>query len=319
MEQNLSKALKYDHINKAAEKIVNYIDKRRNGGFKSLATPWKKFNEVCMGGIEWNTITTIAGMSGSGKTAVQGQLETGLFDLNKDEEFCVLSFGFEMMSSKLVGRKLSNKVSLSTQQLYSGLSDFKLTDEMFNKVKKEADILKQYEIYYVDIPGTVLQIEQTILQFAGMHSKKGVVVFLDHTLLVRKSGNASDKDLLYNLMSMFNKLKKVLKVSFVLVSQMNRNIESPERIQNSNLHFPSKQDIFGADACYMYSDIVLVTHRPEILGIKSYGPNNWVTKDLLFWHYLKIREGSPCIATMKNNLKHNQVTDYVPDVHTKKN
>lgn len=310
-----SSSLPYKHIHKASTKIVEYIDKRRKGGFKSLATPWRKFNEVCMGGIEWNTITTIAGMSGSGKTAVQGQLETGLKDLNPNENFSVLSFGFEMLSSKLVGRKISNKTKLTTQELYSGKSGFILNDAQFAQVEKAASTLSAYDIYYVDIPGTVDQIERTILNFAAedFNQYNGIVVFLDHTLLVRKMGNASDKDLLYNLMGVFNKLKKMLKISFVLVSQMNRNIESSERIQNSNLHFPTKQDIFGADACYMYSDIVLVTHRPEILGIRSYGPKNWPTKDLLFWHYLKIREGEPCIATMKNNLKHNEVLDYVPE------
>ena len=112
MEQNLS-SLKYIHISKSADTIVNYIDKRRKNEIRSLATPWRKFNEICMGGIEWNTITTIAGMSGSGKTAIQGQLETGLKHLNPKEDFAILSFGFEMLSSRMVGRKLSNRLKLT--------------------------------------------------------------------------------------------------------------------------------------------------------------------------------------------------------------
>ena len=316
MEQN-SSSLKYVHISKSADTIVDYIDKRRKNEIRSLSTPWRKFNEICMGGIEWNTITTIAGMSGSGKTAIQGQLETGLKYLNPKEDFAILSFGFEMLSSRMVGRKLSNRLKLTTQQLYSGKNDFELTDQCFDQVQKEAKSLSKYDIYYVDIPGNAKQIENTIMKFATeewmINSPKGIMVFLDHTLLVKKLGNSSDKDLLYDLMCTFNKLKKLLKISFVLLSQMNRNIESSERIQNPSLHFPSKQDIFGADACYMYSDVVLVTHRPEMLGIPRYGVKGWTTKDLLFWHYLKVREGEPCIAAMVNNLKHNEVLDYVPE------
>jgi hypothetical protein len=141
---------------------------------------------------------------------------------------------------------------------------------------------------------------------------KAVVVMLDHTLLVKKAGGLQDRDLLYDLMAMFNGLKKIIKISFVLISQMNRNIEVSERIQNPDLHYPKKQDLFGADACYMYSDLVIVTHRPEMLGIRAYGPRRWPTENAIFWHYLKVREGEPCIALMQNDLAHNQILDAQP-------
>ena len=109
-----------------------------------------------------------------------------------------------------------------------------------------------------------------------------------------------------------NNDEKIIKISFVLISQMNRNIEVSERIQNPDLHYPKKQDLFGADACYMYSDLVIVTHRPEMLGIRAYGPRRWPTENAIFWHYLKVREGEPCIALMQNDLAHNQILDAQP-------
>ena len=92
------KPLPWRHISKASNAALRYIDGRRKGEIKSLITPWKKFNRISMGGIEWQTITTIAGMSGSGKTAILGQLETGLKDLNQTDDFAILSFNFEMLS-----------------------------------------------------------------------------------------------------------------------------------------------------------------------------------------------------------------------------
>jgi len=305
------KALPWRHISQASNTALRYIDGRRKGEIKSLTTPWKKFNSISMGGIEWQTITTIAGMSGSGKTAVLGQLETGLKDLNPDEDFAILSFNFEMLSSRLVARKLSNKMKITTQQLYSASENFSLNDNYYMNAVNEARKLNDYDIYYVDIPGSVKSLETTVLKFA-QEMKKPVIVMLDHTLLVKKAGGAQDRDLLYDLMAMFNGLKKLIKVSFILISQMNRNIEASERIQNPDLHYPKKQDIFGADACYMYSDIVVVTHRPEMLGIRAYGPKRWPTDNSIFWHYLKVREGEPCIALMENNLAHNQILDAVP-------
>ena len=239
------KALPWRHISQSSNAALRYIDGRRKGDIKSLTTPWKKFNTISMGGIEWQTITTIAGMSGSGKTAVLGQLETGLKDLNPDEDFAILSFNFEMLSSRLVARKLSNKMKITTQQLYSASETFSLNDNYYMNAVKEARKLNEYDIYYVDVPGSVKSLEATVLKFSKEMAKP-VVVMLDHTLLVKKAGGAQDRDLLYDLMAMFNGLKKQIKVSFILISQMNRNIEASERIQNPDLHYPKKQDIFGA-------------------------------------------------------------------------
>ena len=71
MEQTLSsqhqaKILEYRHISSATGDIVKYIRDRKYRKTKSLATRWKKFNSIAMGGVEPNCIYTIAGISGSG-------------------------------------------------------------------------------------------------------------------------------------------------------------------------------------------------------------------------------------------------------------
>ena len=64
MDNGLYSVLKYEHISKATENILTYMDERRRGISESLMTRWGKFNRMCMGGIEPNTIYTIAGISG---------------------------------------------------------------------------------------------------------------------------------------------------------------------------------------------------------------------------------------------------------------
>lgn len=61
MEQVLNKTLGYKHIKEPTNEILKYIDNRRKGVSKSIRTRWVKFNKQCMGGIEPNTIYTIAG------------------------------------------------------------------------------------------------------------------------------------------------------------------------------------------------------------------------------------------------------------------
>lgn len=96
MEQTSCKPLEYKNINKPTNEIINYINERRKGSISSLKTRWAKFNKQCMGGIEPNTIYTIAGISGSGKSSFINSLETDLFELNKDKEFIVLNFNMEI-------------------------------------------------------------------------------------------------------------------------------------------------------------------------------------------------------------------------------
>ena len=65
MEQTSSNnVMRYRHISQPAKEIVHYIEERRKGNIVSLKTKWTKFNNTCMGGIEPNTLYTIAGISG---------------------------------------------------------------------------------------------------------------------------------------------------------------------------------------------------------------------------------------------------------------
>ena len=64
MDKDLSKPLAWIPIVEAARESALYIDGRRKGTIKSLKTPWEKYNNVSMQGIEWNTIHSFGGMSG---------------------------------------------------------------------------------------------------------------------------------------------------------------------------------------------------------------------------------------------------------------
>jgi replicative DNA helicase len=308
--------LEIKHIKQAAEEETKYVDDRRKGRIKSLATSWKKYNNVSMQGIEWYTMHAIAGLSGSGKTAILNQLETDLIDLNPNEDIEILSLNFEMMARALVGRKYSKEAKLTVQEIHSGKEGINLSDADFKRIQEAQKKIENYPIYYCDVTGTVEDIIRSIFEFARLNPKKGLVVMLDHTLLVEGKGSEMERTILVDLMKAFKKSMKYFKkknkrIAYIILNQLNRNIEESDRLaEPGRQNFPAKRDIFGGDAVYQMCDLVMVSMNPYQMGLEYYGPKMWPTKGRLFWHFIKVREGEPCVALMVNKLAINTVEDY---------
>ncbi len=309
MEQvtKFSNVLKIQPISIATNEAVNYIRNRKLHKIQSLKTRWDKFNKQCMGGIEPNTIYTIVGISGSGKSSFVNTLESDLIDLNPNQDIAVLDFSFEMVSFRNVGRKLSSKLRQTTAELYS--ADSTLDDELLKRVEEESKKIKDYPIYYVDTPGTVENIASTIEYFYENYAKgKKFIIILDHTLLVE--GQESALKIISDLQKLFIRIKKLPDTTIIQLSQMNRNIENPERINNPSMHYPMRSDISSADTIFHASDYVICIHRPQLLGITCYGPNRLPVKDKIYLHILKNRDaGESTILSFENDLKYNNIIE----------
>ena len=307
MEQKSFNTLPFKSISEVADESLEYIRKRKDKTIIPLKTRWNKFNKVCCGGIEPNMIITIAGGSGSGKSAFANTLETDLIDLNPDQEIVILSFSYEMLSYRQVGRKLSNKLRKTTAELYS--SDQSLSNTEFNKIEEVADKIKKYPIYYIDTPSTVENTEKTIDYFHENIAKgKWLIVILDHALLVEGQGE-SERGTIVDLQKMFIRKKKLSNTSIIQISQMNRNIEQPDRINNPSMHYPMRSDLAASDAIFQASDYVTALSRPELLNITAYGIDRLPVKDKVYLHFLKVRDGEPFILEFENELKYGNLVE----------
>ena len=296
----------YKTIAQAAKESVDYIRARKDHTIVPLKTRWKKFNKVCCGGIEPGMILTIAGISGTGKSAVANMIETDLIDLNPSQKVVILDFSFEMVSFRSVTRKLSYRLRRTTSELYSAQEG--IDEDTFNKVQEEAEKLAKYPIFYVDTPCTVPEIENTIDYFRNMFSEEWwLVVILDHTLLVEGD---TERGTIVDLQKMFIRKKKLPKTSIIQLSQMNRNIEQPERINNPAMHYPLRSDLAASDALFHASDYVIVINRPELQNLSSYGVRRLPVKNKVYMHFLKVRDaGEPCILAFENDLKYGNLIE----------
>lgn len=305
MEQQSYNILPFRHISEAVDDAIEYIKLRKDHTIDPLKTRWKKFNKLCNGGIEPGCVYTIAGISGSGKSSIVNTLETDLIKCNPGKEVVILSFSLEMLSSRQIGRKISSELRRTTSELYSAETD--LTDKEFWQVKESTKEMKNYNIYYVDTAVNIQSIADTVHYFQETIAKdKWLVVILDHTLLVKGS---SERATIIELQNLFIDLKKIGTTSIIQITQMNRNIESPERINNQAGHYPMRSDLSSSDSVFQGSDVVLVLHRPETLGILAYGSHRLPVQNKVYMHFLKNREGEIAILRFENDLKYNTLLE----------
>ena len=307
MEQNYCDVIR--PISVVAQEAVNYIAGRREHNITSLKTRWIKFNKQCMGGIEPNTVYTIAGISGSGKSSMANLIQTDIIDLNPNEDVIVLTFSLEMVGFRQVGRTLSNKLRRTTSTLYSSETD--LDESTFKEVINVSNQLKKYPIYFVDNPSTPTQVNNIIRWFYDKYVKntnKHFVIIYDHALLTKQEGSTIET--ISELERVFIQAKKLPLTSVIQLAQMNRNIEQPERINNPLSHYPMRSDLSSSDSIFQASDYVLVIHRPEILNIQEYGPNHLPVNNKVYLHMLKNRDaGKPCILEFENDLMYNNLIE----------
>ena len=307
MEQNYCDVIRPMSV--VAQEAVNYIAGRREHNITSLKTRWIKFNKQCMGGIEPNTVYTIAGISGSGKSSMANLIQTDIIDLNPNEDVIVLTFSLEMVGFRQVGRTLSNKLRRTTSTLYSSETD--LDESTFKDVVNVSNQLKKYPVYFVDNPGTPTQVNNIIRWFYDKYVKdtnKHFVIIYDHALLTKQEGSTIET--ISELERVFIQAKKLPLTSVIQLAQMNRNIEQPERINNPLSHYPMRSDLSSSDSIFQASDYVLVIHRPEILNIQEYGPNHLPVNNKVYLHMLKNRDaGKPCILEFENDLMYNNLIE----------
>lgn len=293
------------HISVATEEARKLIEDRRDGIIKPLATVWPKLNKAIMGGLEFGSMCTIGGLSGAGKTAFVAQLYRSLQEINKDQNFLILFFTFEMTAAKLILRDIIANTKIYREYLLSTLGHVITTQQLIS-VDAFLETIKDQEIYFIEETKTP---EEYIKICRDYHVKykKRVVAIGDHSLLFEGINEDNDRGMLVRLSKQIVKVKNEGWSMHILLSQLNREIEKAERRHpNSPLNYPDKICLFASDALYQSSDYVLILHRPYLLKFvgNTYGPDKLSSNiEDTYIHIIKQREGMPAILKMRADFR----------------
>ena len=295
---NNARALKPVSERDALKKALYKIKARHNGELKSLKTAWVNFNDAFCDGLEWRTITVVGARPGTGKTLFMEQLVNDVIKMNPDQKFRVLKFQFEMLDETNGIRKLSMNVGSDYNTLMS--KGKPIDKRIFQKCVQFYEDTASYDM--VDVvydPCTVEEMCATIhaymLENKTDEGFTNTLVTIDHSALFKTGGKYKDKfEMLYGLGEALTEMKKKFPVAFLVLSQLNRNVETPERAKDGTYgNYILDSDLYGSDALLQHADVVLGINRPYNRKIKFYGPERYIINnpDLLVFHILKSRNG----------------------------
>lgn len=314
-------------IDEAIEEAKALIQEERSGIVTGLYTRFEGINRAKMKYWRFRSVTAIAGMSGSGKSAFLNMLEDDftnpklnphmLKHVDKDpssptygkmvgeNKIILIAFKYEMDAADEILRNLSGKVGKSYANLLSSETiktenNSQISSATYNKVSdeetviyfQELDKLKGRPIVYIENAGNLDQLYNTVLKVHEDHPGKRIIVTLDHTLLSLKLSEKDDLELMSRTAKIAIRLKKLLNVMVIFLGQLNGEIEKLPRRENADFHFPVKTDIHAQNQIFWACDDVIVVHRPEILGIQKYGklPFPMRTKSLIHLGWIKSRK-----------------------------
>lgn len=292
----------------ALRKAILKIKGRRKGEIKSLKSAWPKFNDAFCDGLEWRTITVVGARPGTGKTLFMEQLVSDIIDHNTDQEFRVLKFQLEMVDETSGVRKLSLKTGADYNTLMSKdrvLVDKAIYDkciEYYDKSEGNDLINVVYDACTVDEMCATIHYEiEKYKREDGTYMN--MLVAIDHSALFRLSKGQKDKfDMLGSLGEALTMMKKKYPVAFVVLSQLNRNIETPDRQRDGEYgNYVLDSDIYGSDALLQHADVVIGINKPSLKKIRQYGPDRYIVndEDMLVFHFLKSRNGTTRMSFFK--------------------
>lgn len=277
---------------------------RQRHEFEPAKTGYKYLDDALLGGLFPQKVVTIGARPSTGKSFVTQKICETLMDVSVNPqagEYLLVNFEFEMVAVDLLSRKIMREL----KKPVSSFMTSRQTGEEDRRIREIAESGMARNVLYVMKPVTVRELEAIIGYVAERNEDKKLVMFkIDHIALVSREGGDAKK-VMDSALSVINNAKLRYKnVSFIIVSQFNREIEGR---RNPKEHEPRMSDFYQSDELSQLSTVMVGLNNPRRMGYDKYMlfPASWYpsldrfktqnktsfqTEGLIFHHLLKVRD-----------------------------
>jgi len=262
---------------------------RTNSKMPFLETGYNNFDSSIGGFIE-NGLTVIAGRPSMGKSS----FTSGPIIKNIEEGRSVVLYSMEVVDKNALKRLISYRAQEPLSNINKGtVSNYKAFSEALEFFKKHKD-----RIAIVDRSGmTKMQIEVDIKQKLRTMDNLSLVI-VDHLLQVALAGRRNTAEELGEVTKMLKRIAQNNKISTVLLSQLNREVEKRENKR------PTMSDLQGSGSIEQDADLIVFLYRPEYYKEKEWDVEKngkYERPDIENAEAIvgKNRDGPTCVVGMK--------------------
>ena len=313
MDSNRLKSNGFKHISQVYNDSVNYIRKRKDGEIVPLETSFGKLNNILGGGFQSPTTYVIGGRPGVGKSAVTNRILFDIAEQNDISKYIFLYWNWEMPNYRQIVREVSGRLNLTVNQILS--ADEKLSLEHYEKIKELKSNFDTLPLYMVERSFNAEQIFKINEAFTVDNPDYTIVNIFDHSRLVRKKSQIEkEEEKIFNLLESCVEMSRTMDTINILLSQLNRDIESQDRISNP---IPRLSDFFGADAVSQFANVAIILQRPEMYDLGTYLGES--CQDLLAMHILKNRDGDVSWIPFNHDFARNHIEQRYGSNHEQHN
>ena len=260
--------LGFQPMKAAVRQSIAIVKDAMEGRRDILPTRWPRLNRQLLGGLQPNKMYVIAGRPGSGKSAFSNQLLFDVLDLAKinGKKVVVFYWTFEMPGYQQVLRSASKDTRKTLADLYS--VDTPLLEQEFQSYINAVSRYTRFPIYFQNRPRSVSYMETATRRFHALNPDTLIINLIDHSRLVPED-KVDEEIIRLNILSKgCMRMQAENYCLTILLSQLNRNIESPDRAKNQ--YQPILSDVFGADSLSQDGHCVMIIQRPgDLYGITA--------------------------------------------------
>lgn len=312
---------------------------RLQTGEDKLIKTGRPFIDKHLGGLLPSSVVLIGAGSGVGKTVESQRIMKGIFseEVNPQaNDYVSLEYMLEMKFLDLILRDTNSLLGKKKSDILSK----PFTDEEKEIVKNYYEGLKDGRRFIVDETVSSDEFLEITRGFcAENRDKKGIIVLIDHLLLITASTRGEDP--LKKISEYTNILRKEFSnVYFLFLSQLNRDSYSDIK-DKSNAMVPNATNIYGSSHFEFLSSYAIIMFNPFKLGVEHYmkvkperypefkeylceldskGKASFSTIGNMFYHLVKIRESDVIYDNLyieKMDLTEEQLSKMSMDMEVK--